>query len=136
MKILFLVLGFSTGLLVSADSIAITNKPEATYLSTEQQSLCDRFRTNRAAMTTNEWIAVQDMLPWQLEISEDNVRKLLTVGPTISRDGIIELLGVPTQETTNQLIYVCGWANGERHSIIMRIESGNVYRSAYRITNP
>jgi hypothetical protein len=129
-------LGLVLGLVSLAYSGPITNTFDKAQLSTEQRSLCDRFKTSRESMSTNEWMAVERILPGQIVISEDNIRNRYSNTPEIYRDQLVDLLGGPTRETTNQMIYVCGWTNGEQHSIMLRIESGRVYRSAYRIMNP
>ena len=136
MKILLLAAGFMIGLLALAYPESVTNMFNKNELSSEQRSLCDRFKTYRESMSTSEWMTVEGILPWQLEISEDNIRKTMTIGPEILRGQLIDLLGNPTHETSEQLIYVCGWTNGALHSIIIRVESGKVFRSEYRIKNP
>lgn len=106
------------------------------HLSASDQHLCKSYKEHKDGLSTNDWMRIESILPLKTRLSWEPVNSDYDNTPHMTKDQLIELLGNPTIDATNQLVYVMGWTNGTQHSILLRIEDGRVYRSGYRIMNP
>jgi hypothetical protein len=120
--------------MLSAQPPLPTNRFPKASLTLSDQVLCDRFKANDATLTTNDWQRLHAILP--RVSSTPNEAGDLNSEPLMTKEQVIDLLGVPTQDRTNTLVYTLGWTNGIVHALWIGMKDGHVHRAMYLKVDP
>ncbi len=120
--------------ILSAQPLASTNRFSKASLAFSDQHLCDRFKAKDATLTTNDWQRLHAILPRVSNMP--NEAGDLDAEPVMTKEQVIDLFGVPTQDRTNTLVYTLGWTNGIGHALWIGMKDGHVFWAGYVKVNP
>jgi hypothetical protein len=112
--------------MASAQSPPSTNRFSRASLALSEQALCDRFKTKDVTLRAKDWQRLHAVLLRLSNTSVDPDAELM-----MTREQVIGLLGAPTQDGTNSLMYMLGWTNGMAHALWLGLKGGCLSRAGY-----